>query len=185
MPLGDIVDEARERQLVEEKPRVVLTPRRRGRQAGFTVEKHGGTYGDTFRILGEKPERWVEQTDFTNDEAVGFLADRLQKLGIENALVKAGAVSGSTVIIGPGDGVVFDWEPSLTTAAEVQVGACVAVTTVWILFRVAQIRNDANHIMNVWMLKLKLANSLNENAKQGCGRTRSNQRSVRSTSNCC
>lgn len=120
--LGDIVDEARERQLVEEKPRVVLTPRRRGRQAGFTVEKHGGTYGDTFRILGEKPERWVEQTDFTNDEAVGFLADRLQKLGIENALVKAGAVSGSTVIIGPGDGVVFDWEPSLTTAAEVQVG---------------------------------------------------------------
>ncbi len=29
-----------------------------------------------WRVRGEKPERWVRQTDFTNDEAVGFLADR-------------------------------------------------------------------------------------------------------------
>jgi Obg family GTPase CgtA-like protein len=28
-------------------------------------------------VRGEKPERWVRQTDFDNDEAVGYLADRL------------------------------------------------------------------------------------------------------------
>ena len=38
-----------------------------------------------------KPERWVQQTDFQNDEAVGFLADRLAKLGVEDELFKAGA----------------------------------------------------------------------------------------------
>ena len=64
----------------------------------------------------------MQQTEFQNDEAVGYLADRLQKLGIEDALVKAGAVAGSTVVIGPGSGVVFDWEPALTSAAEVQIG---------------------------------------------------------------
>ena len=71
-----------------------------------------------FRILGAKPERWVQQTDFENDEAVGFLADRLAKLGVEDELFKQGAVPGSAVMIGPGHGVVFDWEPTLTSAAE-------------------------------------------------------------------
>ena len=33
-------------------------------------------------------------------------------------LFKAGAVAGSTVVIGEGDGVVFDWEPTLTSTAE-------------------------------------------------------------------
>ena len=47
-----------------------------------------------FRILGDKPERWVKQTDFTNEEAVGFLADRLAKLGVENELFKQGAMPG-------------------------------------------------------------------------------------------
>src|SRR5690606_20874333 len=75
------------------------------------------------RVLGPKPERWVQQTQFDNDEAVGYLADRLHKLGIEDALVKAGATAGSAVVIGPGAGVVFDWEPTVTSAAEVQMGA--------------------------------------------------------------
>ena len=46
-----------------------------------------------FRVRGEKPERWVRQTDFNNDEAVGYLADRLNRLGVEEKLVKAGARS--------------------------------------------------------------------------------------------
>jgi GTP-binding protein len=33
-------------------------------------------------------------------------------------VVTQGAVPGSAVMIGPGDGVVFDWEPTLTSAAE-------------------------------------------------------------------
>ena len=109
-------------QQIEEQPRIVLRPRAVG-DGGFRVVTEGGTYGTLYRILGEKPERWVEQTDFANDEAVGYLADRLQKLGVEEALVKAGATAGSTVVVGPGGGVIFDWEPTVTSAAEVQMGA--------------------------------------------------------------
>lgn len=107
---------------VEERPRIVLRPKAVD-DSGFRVVAEGGTYGTLYRVLGPKPERWVEQTDFANDEAVGYLADRLQKLGIDDALVKAGATAGATVVIGPGAGVVFDWEPTLTSAAEVQMGA--------------------------------------------------------------
>lgn len=122
--LGELVTEQRERELAEHAaaPRIVLRPKAVN-DAGFRVVSEGGSYGTLYRVLGEKPERWVEQTDFANDEAVGYLADRLQKLGVEEALMKAGATAGSTVVIGPGDGVVFDWEPTVTSAAEVQVGS--------------------------------------------------------------
>ncbi|PRI11739.1 GTPase ObgE [Leucobacter massiliensis] len=122
--LAELVEAARERELAETvaSPRVVLQPRAVD-DGGFRVVPEGGSYGTLYRVLGAKPERWVEQTDFTNDEAVGYLADRLQKLGVEDALVKAGATAGSTVVIGPGAGVVFDWEPTVTSAAEVQMGA--------------------------------------------------------------
>jgi GTP-binding protein len=99
------------------KPRIIIRPKAVD-DSGFIVKVEGGSFGNIYRIIGTKPERWVQQTDFTNDEAVGFLADRLAKLGIENELFKAGAVAGSTVIIGAGNGVVFDWEPTLTSTAE-------------------------------------------------------------------
>ena len=69
---------------------------------------------NTFFIRGDKPRRWILQTDFSNDEAVGYLADRLAKLGIEQALVKAGATGGAEVLIGDEENaVVFDWDPEL------------------------------------------------------------------------
>ncbi|MFV0320206.1 MAG: GTPase ObgE [Microbacterium sp.] len=98
-------------------PRVVIRPR--GADRDFSVRVEGGSHGPVYRILGTKPVRWVQQTDFQNDEAVGFLADRLQKLGVEDELFRAGAVPGATVVIGDGDGVVFDWDPALTSAAEI------------------------------------------------------------------
>ena len=61
----------------------------------------------------------MKQTDFTNDEAVGYLADRLANVGVEDDLLKAGAHAGDTVVIGdPETGVVFDWEPTLQAGAE-------------------------------------------------------------------
>ena len=39
-------------------------------------------------------ERWVRQTDFANDEAVGYLADRLARLGVEEALARPGRRAG-------------------------------------------------------------------------------------------
>ena len=101
-------------------PRIVMRPRAVN-EVDFTIRVEGGTYGPVYRVLGTKPQRWVQQTDFNNEEAVGFLADRLAKLGIETELFKNGAVAGSTVIIGPGDGVEFDWEPTLTSTAELMM----------------------------------------------------------------
>ncbi|WP_166984878.1 GTPase ObgE [Canibacter zhoujuaniae] len=123
--LGEIVETDRAAKLAakqeQQSERIVLRPQPKSREASFTITVEGGSYGPVYRILGAKPERWVKQCDFTNDEAIGYLADRLNKIGIEEGLVKAGAVAGSTVVIGEGEGVVFDWEPTLTSAAEVQV----------------------------------------------------------------
>jgi len=115
--LGEIVEEHRAALAAAPTPeRVVIRPK--GSMRDFEIRVEGGTYGNIYRILGDKPVRWVQQTDFQNEEAVGFLADRLEKLGVEDGLFKAGAQAGSTVVIGPGDGIVFDWHPSLGSAAE-------------------------------------------------------------------
>jgi GTPase len=67
-----------------------------------------------YLIRGEKPRRWLLQTDFSNDEAVGFLADRLARLGVEEALGAAGAEPGDEILIGDlDDAVVFDWDPAV------------------------------------------------------------------------
>jgi GTP-binding protein len=87
-------------------------------ESKFEIVKEQDHDGTFFRILGAKPERWVAQTQFGNDEAVGYLGDRLNKIGIEDALIRAGAVAGDMVVIGPGDGVVFDWEPAIISAGE-------------------------------------------------------------------
>jgi GTPase len=120
--LGDLVEADRAARIAAEavKPRIVLRPRAVNEQS-FIVRVEGGSYGDIYRVIGAKPERWVQQTDFENDEAVGFLADRLAKLGVEDELFRAGAVPGSTVMIGEGGGVVFDWEPTVGSAAELIV----------------------------------------------------------------
>jgi GTPase len=117
--LGGMVSEHRARlaKEAETPPRIVVRPRAVNEKE-FVVVAEGTSEGTLYRILGEKPERWVEQTDFTNDEAVGFLADRLMKIGIDEALFKAGATPGATVMIGPGRGQIFDWEPTLSSAAE-------------------------------------------------------------------
>ncbi len=73
---------------------------------------------NAFRIRGAKPLRWILQTDFSNDEAVGYLADRLAKLGVEEALAEAGASPGAEVLIGEEDNsVVFDWDPKQPAGA--------------------------------------------------------------------
>ncbi|MCX5140224.1 MULTISPECIES: GTPase ObgE [unclassified Streptomyces] len=113
--LAGVIAEARAAKPVEEATRIVIRPKAVD-DAGFTVKlEDDGIY----RVRGEKPERWVRQTDFNNDEAVGYLADRLNRLGVEDALRKAGARAGDGVAIGAEDNaVVFDWEPTVTAGAE-------------------------------------------------------------------
>lgn len=74
-------------------------------ESGFTVETDGD---GGFIVRGTRPERWIAQTDFGNDEAVGYLGDRLARLGVEDALWKKGAKPGCAVTIGD---MTFDWEP--------------------------------------------------------------------------
>ncbi|MFF1872143.1 GTPase ObgE [Streptomyces sp. CB03911] len=112
--MAQIVAEARAAKPIEENTRIVLRPTAVD-DAGFTVTEEDGAY----RVRGLKPERWVRQTDFSNDEAVGYLADRLARLGVEDKLWKVGAQEGDTVIIGAEENaVVFDWEPTMAAGAE-------------------------------------------------------------------
>ena len=113
--LAKIVEEARATRVEPEPERIVIRPKAVD-EIGFTI-----TYDeseDAYFVRGTKPERWVRQTDFNNEEAVGYLADRLHKLGVEDQLVKMGAREGDTVVIGDGpQAVVFDWQPSIPTGA--------------------------------------------------------------------
>jgi GTPase len=108
--LAAVIAEARAAAPPPEPTRLVLRPEP---VAGpdFRVVPLGD---NSYRIVGDKPRRWILQTDFSNDEAVGYLADRLAKLGIEQALADAGARPGAEVLIGAEDNsVVFDWDPDV------------------------------------------------------------------------
>jgi GTPase len=82
-------------------------------ESGFTVEpdEQGG-----FVVTGVRPQRWVGQTNFDNDEAVGYLADRLARLGVEDELLGLGAQPGCAVTIGD---MTFDWEPQTPAGQQV------------------------------------------------------------------
>ncbi|BBC67135.1 hypothetical protein MMRN_40310 [Mycobacterium marinum] len=81
--------------------------------SGFDVQAdgHGG-----FVVTGARPERWIGQTNFDNDEAVGYLADRLARLGVEEELLRLGAKPGCAVTIGE---MTFDWEPQTPAGGHV------------------------------------------------------------------
>jgi GTP-binding protein len=96
-------------------PRIVIRPRPVAGRAEFTVTREG----EYWRVHGEKPERWVRQTDFGNAEAVGYLADRLNRIGIEDRLLELGARAGDGVAIGGADAVVFDFSPQIEIGAEI------------------------------------------------------------------
>jgi GTP-binding protein len=82
-------------------------------ESGFTVEPDGQ---GGFVVRGTRPERWVNQTNFDNDEAVGYLGDRLARLGVEDELLRLGAKPGCAVTIGD---MTFDWEPQTPAGVDV------------------------------------------------------------------
>ena len=112
--MAEIVTEARKAKESEIPARIVVRPRAVD-DDGFTVTRTDAGW----RVRGVKPERWVRQTDFSNDEAVGYLADRLNRLGVETKLLDLGAEEGEAVLIGPVDNaVVFDFKPGIDAGAE-------------------------------------------------------------------
>jgi GTP-binding protein len=107
-----------------EATRIVIRPPEAAGGPEFTIRQtadpSAGSGQRAWRVRGRKPERWVRQTDFSNDEAVGFLADRLNRLGVEDKLLELGAEEGDAVLIGEEDNaVVFDFKPMVSAGAEI------------------------------------------------------------------
>jgi GTP-binding protein len=105
--LAEVVEADRAARPIPEPARIVLRPKAVNETA-FTVEPDPHEPGG-FVVHGEKPERWVRQTNFDNDEAVGYLADRLARIGVEARLAELGAKPGAPVTIAD---VTFDFEPA-------------------------------------------------------------------------
>ena len=120
--MADVVVRRRAATTPQAPARIVLRPKPVGAAAAeFTIARMGdGEGGFVWRVRGDKPERWVRQTDFANGEAVGYLADRFARLGIETELLALGAQPGDAVAIGAGDHpVVFDFAPQIEIGAEI------------------------------------------------------------------
>jgi GTP-binding protein len=116
--LATMIAEERAKAPALEKAPIIISPKAVD-DTGFTVRHVRDGALDYYEVRGARVERWVKQTNFANDEAVGYLADRLAKAGVEDQLFRAGAIPGSEVVIGPRDGgVIFDWEPTMMTGAE-------------------------------------------------------------------
>ncbi|ORV13956.1 GTPase ObgE [Mycobacterium celatum] len=114
--LADMVDEYHAAQPVVVPRRPVIRPVPVD-ETGFTVQPDGQ---GGFVVCGERPERWIAQTDFDNDEAVGYLGDRLARLGVEDELLRLGAQPGCAVTIGD---MTFDWEPQTAAGVDVQLSS--------------------------------------------------------------
>jgi GTP-binding protein len=70
--------------------------RRSERDRAFKVQNLGGK---VFRVEGKAVERMVIQTEWENEEAVAYLQRRLERFGVEKALVAAGAGNGDEIRI--------------------------------------------------------------------------------------
>jgi GTPase len=116
--MARVVEERRAAAPAPEPTRLVIRPPTAA-GSDFEVRREGARW----RVRGQKPERWVRQTDFSNDEAVGYLADRLARLGVEERLLELGAQEGDDVLIGPeDDSVVFDFAPQVDAGGEILRG---------------------------------------------------------------
>jgi GTP-binding protein len=52
-----------------------------------------------FAVEGKAVERMVIQTEWDNEEAIAYLQHRLERMGVEKALVEAGARNGDEIRI--------------------------------------------------------------------------------------
>src|SRR5690242_6156588 len=100
--LGTMIDEARAAE-GESEPFIVFRPE----QQGFSVVREGPK---VWRVRGRPAERAVALADLTNPEAMAYVQQRLQRMGVEKALARAGAVDGDVVHIGDHE-LVFE-EPA-------------------------------------------------------------------------
>jgi GTP-binding protein len=90
--VANLVDEARASES-DAEPYVVLRPE----EKGFSVVREGT---HEWRVTGRPAERAVALADLTNPEALLYVQQKLQRMGVERALARAGAADGDVVRIG-------------------------------------------------------------------------------------
>ncbi len=100
--LAEIVEEARA-EMPESEGFVVHRPE----AEGFLVTREDD---GSFIVHGRDAVRAVALNDLTNEEALAYVQQRLDKLGVYKALARAGAREGDLVHIGK---LTFDYEPDV------------------------------------------------------------------------
>lgn len=113
--LLNLVEKYRKEELKTAPEAPVLNPLKKKDSKDFSVKIESDSHGQIwYEVDGNIIRTFIEQTDFSNDEAVGYLSDRLAALGVEDLLVKAGIKPGEEVRLGkPDEAVIFNWNPSL------------------------------------------------------------------------
>lgn len=113
--LLNLVEKSRKEELKTAPEAPVLNPLKKKDSKDFSVKIECDSQGQIwYEVDGNIIRTFIEQTDFSNDEAVGYLSDRLAALGVEDLLVKAGIKPGEEVCLGkPDEAVIFNWNPSL------------------------------------------------------------------------
>ncbi|HLZ08074.1 MAG TPA: Obg family GTPase CgtA, partial [Chloroflexota bacterium] len=91
--LAEIADSDSQVDPVADEP-VILRPL--AEEERFTIQREPGGY----RVVGRRIERVVAMTDFENEEGAARLQRQLKKMGISEALEKAGVRDGDTVRFG-------------------------------------------------------------------------------------
>ncbi len=106
--LADEVYKIRSQQPAEDDPSArrdeFFEQKRLERDRAFSVENLGG---GVWRVHGTKVERMVVQTDWDNEESILYLQHRFKRMGVDDALEKAGCQTGDEVRI---LGYAFDFE---------------------------------------------------------------------------
>lgn len=111
--VSDLRRELAEAAAAEPAPAVVeWEERRRARERRFEIAREEA---HAWRVTGTAIERLVVQTDWENDEAVGYLQSRFDRVGLDDALAKAGCVPGDEVRI---MGFAFEFEGAEELAEE-------------------------------------------------------------------
>ena len=104
---ADMVRELRAQISVEaegERKDKIWESRRQRRDRALSIKSLGG---GVFRVSGPAIERMVVQTDWDNDEAITYLQHRFDRMGLDDALAKAGCKNGDEVRI---LGYSFDYD---------------------------------------------------------------------------
>ena len=113
--VSEVLQEVKKQKIKEIKERpqeegnFVFRPHLEENPRSFTIEKidevtekldEEEVVKKTFRIYGKRIEQIANMTEMTNKSAVHRVHDVMKKLGVQNQLVREGAISGDIVLLG-------------------------------------------------------------------------------------